>query len=112
MISEPEALARYPGAVSFRFGDSPELNAEILALVLSGKKTVTCGAVAGFEQSGEEKPVPGRVDIALDWDGRPVAAIRTVAVEVIAFDQMPERLSPRRESSAIWRTGAEAMRPI
>ena len=111
MISEADALARYPGAVSFRYGDSADLNAEILALVLAGQKTVTCDAVAGFEARGEVKPVAGRVDIALDWEGRPVAAVRTVAVEVIAFDQMPETLiAAQGEFSdlADWRKGYEA----
>ncbi len=111
MLTEKDALARYPGAVSFRYGDSAKLNAEILALVLSGQKTVTCGAVAGFTQSGEAQPVPGRVDIALDWDGVPVAAVRTVAVDIIAFDQMPERLiAPQGEfrDLADWQKGYEA----
>lgn len=111
MLTEQEAIGRYPGAVSFKYGDSAALNAEVLALVLSGKKTVTCGAVAGFERDGEEKPVVGRVDIALDWDGNPVAAVRTVAVEVIPFDKMPEALiAPQGEfrDLAHWRAGYEA----
>ena len=31
------ALARHPGAVSFRYGDGPELNARILALIRAAK---------------------------------------------------------------------------
>jgi uncharacterized protein YhfF len=111
LLTEKEALARYPGAISFRYGDSAALNAEILALVLAGAKTVTCGAVAGFEARGEPEPVPGRTDIALDWDGVPVAAVRTLAVEVIAFDKMPEaRVAAQGEfrDLAHWRAGYEA----
>ena len=111
MVSEADALDRYPGAVSFKYGDSAKLNAEILALVLAGRKTVTCDAVAGFEQRGEELPVVGRTDVALDWDGLPVAAVRTMAVEVIAFDEMLETLiAPQGEfrDLAHWRAGYEA----
>lgn len=43
-----QALASYPGAVAFRFGDRPALNAKILAPVRDGRKTVSCDAVAGF----------------------------------------------------------------
>lgn len=110
-MCEKEAMAKYPGGVSFRYGDSAKLNAEILELVLTGKKTVTCGAVAGFEQDGEEKPVVGRIDIALNWEGAAVAAVRTVAVDVIAFDQMTEALvAPQGEfrDLAHWRAGYEA----
>jgi uncharacterized protein YhfF len=92
MITEKEALARYPGAIAFKYGDGAALNAEILDLVKAGKKTVTCGALAGFEAANEPMPEVGRVDIALDWDGRAVMAIRTVAVDLIPFDQMPEGL--------------------
>jgi uncharacterized protein YhfF len=111
MISEKEALARYPGAVSFRFGDSAALNAEELSLVVSGRKTVTCDAVAGFEQRGEAQPEPGRVDIALNWAGQPVAAIRTVSVNFMPFDEMTEALIPDQgefRDLAHWRAGYEA----
>ena len=92
MLTEDQARARYPGAVSFKFGDSAALNAEILELVLSGRKTASCDTVAGFEARGETLPCVGRVDIALDWEGRPVAAIRTLAVEHLPFDHMREDL--------------------
>ncbi|KIN61423.1 ASCH protein [Sulfitobacter noctilucae] len=111
MITETEALARYPGAVSFKYGDSAKLNAEILKLVLIGKKTVTCDAVAAFEARGEAKPVLGRVDVALDWTGRPVAAVRTLAVDIVPFDEMSEPLIvPQGEFSDLtdWRRGYEA----
>lgn len=111
MISLAEALGRYPGAVSFKYGDSSALNAEILALVLSGKKTVTCDAVAGFEQRGEAKPAVGRVDVALDWNGVPVAAVKTVAVNLLSFDEMTESMVADQgefRDLAHWRAGYEA----
>ena len=36
----------YRDAVTFAFGDSPELADELLALVLAGRKTATCAALA------------------------------------------------------------------
>ncbi len=111
MISQEDALAKYPGAVSFKFGDTPELNAEILELVLAGAKTVTCDAVASFEARGEEKPLAGRVDVALNWNGQAVAAVKTVAVDVIPFDQVNEDMVVDQgefRDLAHWRKGYEA----
>ncbi|HTV67980.1 MAG TPA: ASCH domain-containing protein, partial [Rhizobiaceae bacterium] len=50
-----DAGDRYAGAVTFAFGDSPELANELLALVLSGAKTATCGALRDY---GGDEPVP------------------------------------------------------
>lgn len=104
-------LARYPGAETFRFGDGPDLNAEILDLVRRGVKTVTCDAVAGFEARGEPFPQPGRIDIALDWQGRPACAIETVEVQRMPFDAMPDSLIAAQGEFADlndWRKGYEA----
>lgn len=74
-----EVLARYPGAVTFRFGDNEALCEELIALVASGRKTATCGALRDFE-AGEPLPVAGRRDVVLHWDGRPALVIETVEV--------------------------------
>ena len=106
-----EAIARHPGASSFRFGDSRALNTQILDLVRQGRKTVTCDAVANFAKRGDPLPEPGRVDIALDWDGAPVLAIRTVAVARMPFASMTEDLvSAQGEFRDLedWRAGYRA----
>ena len=106
-----DALARHPGAVAFRFGDGPALNAEELALVLAGKKTVTCDALAGFAARGEAVPEAGRIDIACDWDWRPVCAIETVEVRVMPFEAMDEDMVPDQgefADLADWRRGYRA----
>lgn len=87
-----DTLARYPRASSFRFGDSRVLNTQILDLVRQGRKSVTCDAVANFARRGDPLPEPGRIDIALDWDGAPVLAIRTESVARMRFDAMTEDL--------------------
>ena len=105
------ALAKYPNAFPYPCGDSELLNAEILALMRSGVKTATCEAWATFEDGTEDLPVADRVDIALDWAGKPALATRTLSVERIAFDLMDEpRVAAQGEfrDLAHWRLGYEA----
>jgi uncharacterized protein YhfF len=78
----------YADAVTFSFGDTPELNDELLALVLAGKKTATCGALRDFGENGEELPVVGRRDVVLDSYGDPACAIETVEVAIKRFDEV------------------------
>jgi len=83
------ALGRQVGdpAVTFAFGDSPELQDELLALVLAGRKTATCGALRDF---GDHEPVPqvGRRDVVLDGLGRRAAVIETLSIEMKRFDEV------------------------
>ena len=75
--------------VGFKFGDSRELCDQLLALVRSGTKTASCGALRDFE-AGELMPEVGRRDIALDWDEKPVLVIETTEVTVQRFCDVPE----------------------
>ena len=77
----------YADAVTFAFGDSPELADELLALVLSGRKTATCGALRDY---GGDEPVPevGRRDVVLDGVGRRAAVIETVEAIQRRFDEV------------------------
>lgn len=81
--------APYENAVTFQFGDSSELADELLALVLAGTKTATCGALRDFN---EQEPVPeaGRRDVVLDGSGRPACVIETLSVLIQRFDQVDE----------------------
>jgi uncharacterized protein YhfF len=104
-----EVLVRYSGAVAYRPGDGPALNAEILALMRSGRKTVTCDAWESARADG--LPVPGRIDVALDSEGRPALATRTLKVERVPFDAMDAaRVAPQGEfrDLAHWREGYRA----
>lgn len=76
---------RYPDAETFTFGDSRALCDQLLALVRSGRKRATCGALRDFQTGGEALPVAGRRDIALDWDANPVLVIETVEVTIRRF---------------------------
>ncbi|MFY0475619.1 ASCH domain-containing protein [Achromobacter marplatensis] len=81
--------APYENAVTFQFGDTPELADELLALVLAGTKTATCGALHHFN---DKEPVPavGRRDVVLDGLGRPACVIETTSVLIQRFDQVDE----------------------
>ncbi|WP_170340382.1 ASCH domain-containing protein [Ruegeria arenilitoris] len=81
---------RYPGAETFQFGDNRALCDELLALVRSGRKTATCGALRDFTADGEAMPQVGRRDIALDWDGQPALVIETVDVTVRRYCDVDE----------------------
>jgi uncharacterized protein YhfF len=82
-MSLPE---RYRDAVIFSFGDTPELADALLALVLAGLKTATCGALRQFGPGGEPLPQVGRRDVVLDGRGRPAAVIETLEVTHRRFD--------------------------
>ena len=79
---------RYRNAVTFSFGDTPELKDALLALVLDGRKTATCGALRDFGSHGEPMPMPGRRDVVLDSNGRPAAVVETVEVTVRRFNEV------------------------
>lgn len=86
-MTMPEA---YKDAVTFSFGDSPEMADELLLLVLAGKKTATCGALRDYPEGSPARPVVGRRDIILDGKGRPAAVVETVEVTVKRFDEVDE----------------------
>ncbi|MBU3033821.1 ASCH domain-containing protein [Tritonibacter mobilis] len=101
---------RYPTAQTFKFGDSAELSATLLALVRSGKKIATCGAVRDFE-NGEPRPQIGRKDIALHWDDRPALVIETVELIQCRFDEITEAMAlAEGEDDSLdgWRRGHRA----
>ena len=85
-----DLIEKYPGAGEFRFGDSDAMNAELIALVRSRKKTATCGKASDFEDEPEALPVVGRCDIVTNWDGSPAVVIRTLSVERMRFDAIGE----------------------
>jgi uncharacterized protein YhfF len=80
----------YPDAETFRFGDSRKLSDQLIALVRSGRKTATCGALRDFEEGGETMPVAGRRDIALTWEGSPALVIETLDVTITRYCDVTE----------------------
>lgn len=100
----------YRDAVTFAFGDSPELADELLALVLAGRKTATCAALASFGEGGEPMPVVGRRDVVLDGLGRPAAVVETVELTVCRFDEVDAAFAEQEGEGPLeeWRRGHEA----
>jgi uncharacterized protein YhfF len=106
-----EIIDANPEAETFRFGDSEALCADILALVLSGKKTATCEAVSFYGKGGDAWPQVGRRDVALNWDGTPAAMLETVEVTTRRFGDMDaEFVAAQGEfrDLAHWRAGYDA----
>ena len=83
---------QYANAVQFTFGDSPELADELLALVRSGTKTATCGALEGY---GDDEPFPvvGRRDVVLDGKGR----VHAESIGLPLEEDMDQFLAETRE---------------
>lgn len=65
-----------------RFGDTPELNDELLALVLAGRKTATCGA---YTPNGLGVPHVGMLSVIEDSEGRARCVIETLQVDITRF---------------------------
>jgi uncharacterized protein YhfF len=99
----------YASVVTFSFGDSPAMADELLALVLAGRKTATCGALRDFPEGSPDRPVVGRRDIVLDGKARRAAVIETVEVTVRRFNEVDEAFAHDEgegfRTLADWREG-------
>ena len=73
---------------AWAFGADAAEADELLALVLSGRKTATSSALRDLEAAGEELPAPGSLSIILDGDGWPRALVRTTRVRVVPFGEV------------------------
>jgi uncharacterized protein YhfF len=103
--------ARHPGAECFTFGDSRDLCDRLLALVRSGAKRATCGALRDFADGAEALPQVGRRDIALDWDGAPALVIETTEVTIRRFEEVDAGFALAEgedETLAGWQDGHRA----
>lgn len=100
-------MARWPGARTTCFGDSPALSDRLLGLIRSGRKTATCGALAHYRQEGEPVPQTGDVLIALDHRDQPALAYRLTDVSICAFRDVPKdfALAEGGGGFADWRQG-------
>ncbi|MBL9098760.1 MAG: ASCH domain-containing protein [Alphaproteobacteria bacterium] len=108
MNNVPEKYAALP---RWSFGDNPKLADELLALVLAGKKTATCGALWQYESEGAPLPKPGGRSIVLDGANRPRCVIETAEVETKPFDTVDAQFAHDEgegdQSYAYWREAHE-----
>lgn len=75
---------------SWAFGDSPEMADKLLQLVLSGKKTATCGSLWDYEFHNDPLPKEENFEIVLDGKGKPACKIKNVSVRIINFNEVDE----------------------
>jgi len=100
----------YANSIQFSFGDTPELADTLLALVLAGKKTATCGALRDYGPGKEPLPQVGRRDVVLNGAGAPACVIETLSVEIGRFDAIQPGFTDLEGEGdyAAWRAGHEA----
>jgi len=106
-----QLTVKYPGAIAWAFGDSPEMADELAELVIKGKKTASCGALAAFKNE-EGAPTIGGYSIILNGRDEPVCVIRTISLCIVRFCDVDEDLA-RKEgegdlSLKYWREGHKA----
>lgn len=87
------ATGEPPPDDAFGFGDSPVLQDELAALVVSGRKRATAALRADLDHRGDELPRPGQLAIVLDGRGAPVCVIRTTQVVVAPFRTVDARFA-------------------
>lgn len=84
-----ELKAKYPQAMAWAIGDSPEMADELAALVVAGRKTASCGSLTSY--LSEQNPVKvGSYHIILDGRQQPVCVIRMVALRLVKFSEVTE----------------------
>ena len=88
LLMDNAVVDRQDDGVTFAFGDSPEMADDLLARVLAGQKTATCGALAQYADGSEPLPRVGRQDTVLDGAGRPACIIETSAVDIQRFEDV------------------------
>jgi uncharacterized protein YhfF len=80
---------------------------ELAQLVVAGVKRATAGDLWSYEAEGEPLPQLGDFSVITDWDGNPRCIIRTVSVEVVAFQDVSDRFASTEGegdgSLAYWR---------
>lgn len=102
---------KYPGALAWAFGDTPDLADTLASLVISGKKTASCGSLASF-QNEENPPVIGSYNIILDGSQKPVCVIRLTAMRLVRFCDVTAEFARKEgegdRSLAYWREAHQA----
>ena len=99
----------FADAQTFSFGDSPAMADELLALVIAGTKTATCGALRDYPIGSSEMPVVGRRDVVMNGAGWSAAVIETLEVTIRRFDEVDEAFAHDEgegfRTLADWRKG-------
>ncbi len=70
------------------YGDSPELEQELLALIGSGRKTATSSLVWAYEAEGLPLPKAGDIEVVVSSMGQPEFATRITSACVVPFENV------------------------
>ena len=85
MIALERSVDQLP---QFSFGATPEEADGLLALVLEGKKTATCGPLFEYVNEGARLPRPGDKSMATDSAGNPRCVIEVTEVTQKKFTEV------------------------
>ncbi|WP_084398809.1 ASCH domain-containing protein [Henriciella aquimarina] len=77
----------------FAFGDSPDMAAELLDLVLAGTKRATATRLKLFQLEQKRPPAAGDLSMILDGADRPACVIETTAVNIAPFNTATEEFA-------------------
>ena len=95
--------------LAWYFCDNEADAAELADLVLQGVKRATAGLKQSYEHDGEPLPAPGDLSVITDYHGRACGIIRTTAVRVLPFRDVPAEFAAREGegdgSLEYWRRG-------
>ncbi|MCA6915467.1 ASCH domain-containing protein [Pectobacterium versatile] len=109
-MSHKQGLEKYPDALRWSFGDSPELADELLQLVLEGHKTATCSSYHAFKN--EQTPQVGDYNIVLDGAGQPSCVIRTRSLTLVRYCDVTAEMAAKEgegdKSLAFWQQAHQA----
>ena len=80
---QPIRESQLAGLSRWGFAEPGPLRDQLTAAALSGAKTTTSSLLAEFEVAGEPIPSPGRREVLVDSQERPVAIVETVEVRLV-----------------------------
>lgn len=80
-ITVPAGRVRLDG-----YGDSAALSAQLIALIVAGRKRAGTGLLWGYEHDQDPLPQTGDIEIVLDHARRPVLLTRLTQVSIVPFE--------------------------
>ncbi|QLG94165.1 ASCH domain-containing protein [Pseudomonas yamanorum] len=83
---------KYPGAIAWPFGDTPEMADELAGLVIKGIKTAACCSLSSFKYENES-PTIGGYSIILNSKGEPVCVVRVISMRIIRYCDVDQDLA-------------------
>lgn len=70
------------------YGDSPELERELVELIKSGSKTASASLVWAYEAEGLPAPEPGDIEIVVGAQGQPEVVTQIQSVEILPYSDV------------------------